>query len=306
MTRYQARWDHSAFEANVLRMFARTIQSIGLPRTASRNDLPETGEASEGAFAGGNSHSGTDRSPGAQPNAYADLQPMPNSLLNPPPEAANASQDLLSVAPAGERPPADRIEPVLTSPDDFSDLIALANGDDDDPLQPLREPYPPEHSGHDGMARFLAADIDESDPLAALTLEYRDALLSQKSGNAREPMVTAEDRGEPVIKAPQDPFAELVDPSHVESSVFDLLTKGKNIDTLLESLDPFGAEQIFSADETHEILALLAPNGIAAHRASQTAQLTREEHHMVSMDSHMAMPDSNEYEEPEFPDENNR
>jgi hypothetical protein len=231
---------------------------------------------------------------------------MPEFVLNPPLEAANASEDFVQLLPSGEGSPADRIEPVLTRPDDFSDLIALADEEDDDPLQLLREPHPSECSGHDGMAMFMAADIDESDPLAALTLEYRHALLSQKSGTSHEPMAAAEDRCESVIRVPHDPFAELVDPSHVESSVFDLLTKGKNIDTLLESLDSFGAEQIFSADETHEILTLLAPHGIPARRASQTAQLAREEHHMVSMDSHMAMPDSIEYEEPEFLDENNR
>jgi hypothetical protein len=230
---------------------------------------------------------------------------MPDFVLNPPLEAANAPEDSLPVQPSGVSPPPDRIEPVLIRPDDFSDLIALADENDDDPLQLLREPHPPERSERDGMAMFLTADIDESDPLAALTLEYRHALLSQKSGNAHELKATAEVRGESVIRASHDPFAELADPSHAESSVCELLTKGKNIDTLLERLDSFGDEQIFKANETHEILALLAPRGIPAHRANRTAQLAREEHHMVSMDSHMALPDSIEYEEPESLDENN-
>ncbi|WP_231337642.1 TagK domain-containing protein [Paraburkholderia sprentiae] len=191
-------------------------------------------------------------------------------------------------------------------PDDFSDLIALAEEHDEDPLQLRREPHAPEDGAHGGMAMLLAAGIDEADPLAALTLEYRHALLSHKNGSAHQPKATAEDHGEPIIRAPHDPFARLVDPLHSESSVFDLLTKGKNVDTLLESLDSFGAEQIFRADETQEILALLAPRGLPRHRAKTTAQLAREEHHMVSVDSHIAMPESIEYEEPQFSDEDIR
>ncbi|MGF6367417.1 hypothetical protein OKW40_000167 [Paraburkholderia sp. RAU6.4a] len=263
-------------------------------------------EASQRAFVGENSHVGVEGSPRARPSAHTDLQPMPDLLRNPPLEIANASGDFVQAPPSSVNSAADRVEPVLMKPDDFSDLIALADEDDNDLLQLRREPNPAEPGAHDGMAKLLAADIDAADPLAALTLEYRHALLSQESGNAHEPKASAEDHGGSIIGSPHDPFAELVDPSRAEASVFDLLTKGKNIDTLLDSLDSFSAEQIFESDETHEILALLAPRGIPAHRASRTAQLAREEHHMISMDSHIAMPESIEYEEPEFSDENNR
>jgi hypothetical protein len=306
MTGYHARWDHSPFEAGALRTFAQTIQSLGRVPAVSRSDPSEMGEASQWAFAGENSRAGVECSPGAGPSAHTDLQPMPNFLLNPPLEIVNSSEDFVPAPPSSANPPADRIEPVLTKPDDFSDLIALADEDDDDPLQLRREPDSAEPGGHDGIAKLLTADIDEADPLAALTLEYRHALLSQKSGNAHEPKGSAKAHGESIIGSPHDPFAELVDPSHTEASVFDLLTKGMNIDTLLDRLDSFGAGQIFEADKAHEVLALLAPRGIPAHRASRTAQLAREEHHMVSMDSYIAMPESIEYEEPEFPDENKR
>ncbi|ADG20097.1 hypothetical protein BC1002_6237 [Paraburkholderia atlantica] len=231
---------------------------------------------------------------------------MPDLLPNPPLEKANASEASVPAPPSSVNPPVDRIEPLLMKPDDFSDLIALAADDDDDPLHSWREPHSAQLSGHDGKAMLPAADIDEADPLAALTLEYRDALLSQKSDHAPEPKASPEADSESIIGSPPDPFAELVDPSHPEASVFDLLTKGENIDTLLDSLDSFGAEQIFEADETHEILSLLAPHGMPAHRASRAARLAREEHHLVSMDSHIAMPESIEYEEPEFSDENIR
>ncbi|MGF6297083.1 hypothetical protein OKW42_000413 [Paraburkholderia sp. WC7.3d] len=305
MSGYQARWDHSPVETGALKTFARTIQSIGLAFAVARNDLSETGDASQTGFAGENSRAGVPRSSGAQPSAHADLQPMSDYLLNPPVEAVSASEDSLPALPSGGNPPADRIEPVLRKPDDFSDLIALADEHDDDPLQRRRESHAPADGAHGGLPMLVAADIDEADPLDALKLEYRHALLSQKNGNAHEPKAKPEDHRESIIGAPHDPFAGLVDPLHRESSVFDLLTKGKNIDTLLESLDSFGAEQIFKADENHEILALLAPRGLPRHRASTTAPLTREEHHMVSVDSHMAMPESIEYEEPEFPDDEN-
>ncbi|MEX3636245.1 TagK domain-containing protein [Paraburkholderia sp. BR14427] len=288
-TGYHARWDHSPFEASALRTFARTIQSLALVRAVSRNG-----------------RAGVACSSDAVPNAHPDFQPMPDLLMNPHLEKANAPEDSVPTPPSSANSPAARIEPVLTKPDDFGDLIALADENDDDPLPSRREPHPAEHGGHDGMAKLLAADIDEADPLAALTLEYRDALLNQNSGNAPEPKASAEAQSEPIIGSSPDPFAELVDPSQMETSVFDLLTEGKNIDTLLDDLDSFGAEQVFEADQTHEILALLAPRGIPAHRASRTALLAREEHYLVSMDSHMAMPESIEYEEPAFSDENNR
>jgi hypothetical protein len=292
MTGYQARWDNSPPAANALRTFARTI--------------PATHAAPVQA----------DLEPVLEPALEPFLAPVPDPEPTPLPEAAHAPEHFLPDPRPDVSPPADRIEPVLANPDtfsadDFSDLIALANGYDDDPLELRRAPHAADIWEHDGMARFLAASVDSSDPLAALMLEYRHALLSPKSGSAYDPGKTVEDhaareRAHPAIRAPHDPFAELVDPLHTEASVFDLLTKGKNIDTLLDSLDSFGAEQIFKANETHEILALLAPRGSAPHRAGRTARLAREEHHMISMDSHMAMPDSIENEEPEFSNETDR
>ncbi|MCC8402570.1 TagK domain-containing protein [Paraburkholderia sp. MMS20-SJTN17] len=303
MTGYQARWEHSPLEAHALRTLARTIQSVGPAPAVSRNDLPERSDASPKAFAGSTSRAGPERARCARPGNHADLQPMPDFSPDPPREALNAAEDLLAGQPSAVAPAADRIEPALPKLDEFSELIALAGEDDDDPLQLRRDPHAPERVEPDGLAKFLTAGSDASDPLAALTLEYRQALLSQKSGDAHEPRATSADRVESAILAPQDPFAELVDPSQTELSVSDLLTKGENIDTLLESLDSFDAGQIFKADQTQEILTLLAPRGVTSHRASRTPQLVREEHHLVSMDSHIAMPDSIEYEATEFPDE---
>jgi len=209
-------------------------------------------------------------------------------------------------------PAAIRVEPALAKPDYLSDLIALAcnsRGDGlGDSLHIGLEPPIHDEDTHAGAAMPMPADADAdtSDPLAALTREYRRALLNRKSGNPHELKTTAADESSPAIRARRDPFAELADSSQGESSVFDLLTHGKNIDTLLGDLDSFGAGQIFESEEPHEILTLLAPHGIPARRASQAAPLAREEHHMVSVDSHMSMPDSIEYEEPESVDENDR
>ncbi|SMG54299.1 TagK domain-containing protein [Paraburkholderia susongensis] len=200
-----------------------------------------------------------------------------------------------------------RIEPVLTKPEDLSDLVALADDNHCDPLHIGRELLAQEDDAHAGTTMLAPSDVHESDPLAALTLEYRRALLSQKStGTTHELRTTTAHESAPPIRAQHDPFADLADPSHGESSVFDLLMNGKNVDTLLDSLDSFGAGQIFESDESHEILALLAPRGVSARRTSPAAPLAREEHHMVSVDSHMPTPDSIEYEEPESPDENDR
>ncbi|MCC8395699.1 TagK domain-containing protein [Paraburkholderia sp. MMS20-SJTR3] len=187
---------------------------------------------------------------------------------------------------------------------DFSDLLALADGCADDPLLQIgREPLPLEQGGLDSESLRVTEYPDETDPLSALTLEYRRALLSQRSDNAHQLKTTTAEGTGPVIRVSHDTFAELTSHSHPEASVVDLLTEGKTVDTLLESLDTFGAEQIFEANQTHEILALLAPHGLSARRPGPTAQLARAEHHMVSVDSYMPMPNSIEDEAPKIADE---
>ncbi|WP_322015190.1 TagK domain-containing protein [Paraburkholderia sp. J12] len=213
-------------------------------------------------------------------------------------------EDRLSSKPV----PSDSTAPA--SPADFSDLIAmsgaLADRDGDPLLSLLDRSAPAMEDPDDGKVLFLPVDTDGQDPLATLTLEYQQALLSQKSGHEHDLKSAHADGSGPIIVAPQDPFADLANHPDSEASVFDLLTKGRNIDTLLGSLDAFDAGQIFEAEKHHDILTLLAPRGIAARRGAHAAPLSREEHHMISMDSHMAMPDVIEEDTPGSPHENHR
>ncbi|NML34761.1 TagK domain-containing protein [Paraburkholderia sp. G-4-1-8] len=242
--------------------------------------------------------------PHAEPERRSDLSSEP---LEPPRETSLSSGHAEVTHHLDAAPPPGKIEPTLAAAGDFSDLIALAGGCDEDPLLQIGlEPTPPEDDGHDGMAMFFAAESDETDPLAALTLEYRRALLSQQNGNAHELKTATADGTGPVVRVPHDTFADLTNRSQPEASVVDLLTQGKNVDTLLDSLDTFGAGQIFEANPTHEILSLLAPRGLSARRASPTAQLARAEHHMVSVDSYMPMPNSIEDETPQIPNDPKR
>jgi|GEM_PF-1668053 len=328
MTGYQARWDNSPVEAGVLTMFATTIRSIRAIGSqaavtqlspASRRDPAGTRAACCASHPCRGSGTDTARASNSHAPSHASLEPLPDSPLTLPDETPIPSEASGPLRRADE-PPAGSIEPVLAKPDDWSDLIALAgDGHSTIPAAPLyraTEPPAPEDHGRDGSPSFwpaglgeigaLEANAAESDPLAALTLEYRQALLSPKSGSTRTLKTAGVDSNSAALPMQHDPFAEPASPSDAESSVLDLLTNGKNVDTLLDSLDAFGSGQIFEADETHEILALLAPHGLSPRHASQAAQLARQEHHLVSVDSHIPMPDSIEHEEPESLDEHDR
>ncbi|WP_233838004.1 TagK domain-containing protein [Paraburkholderia sp. ZP32-5] len=342
MTGYQARWDNSPIKADALTMFARTIRSFAAirpmgsqetitPRTlgtlitttqrssASHTDLSDahTTGCALGTSVGDSTNAG-DISNGNL-LSRGDDQPLSDSPSKLPDETTNPTE-ADSPAHLTNEPLAEPLQPVLAKPEDWSDLIALA-GDDHSAIQPkpLRrasEPPAPENPQHDSDSLFwpaglgemgaLESNASEADPLAMLTLEYRQALLSRKSGNVHALKKASTDSHGSAITPQHDPFAELALSSQGESSVFDLLTQGRNIDTLLDSLDAFGSGQIFEADEPHEILALLAPGGLSPRRTSQTAPLARQEHHLVSVDSPMSVPDSTEYEVTASPDEHDR
>jgi hypothetical protein len=331
MTGYQARWDTSPVTAGVLTMFARTIRTIAaiesMESVESRTQHPlvSRGSPSEPIAPGRALHAGagrgTDSGSASNSNAAsrANPQPLSDSPLNLPDETPSPSE-ANGPTHRASKPVAVAIEPVLSKPEDWSDLIALA-GDGHgtvpgDLLRSASESPAPEVHGHArgssfwpagmGEAGALESDTSEVDPLATLTREYRDALLSQKSGNTRALKAASSNSNGRATTPQHDPFDELAPRSHAESSVFELLTHGRNIDTLLDSLDAFGSDQIFAADQAHEILMLLAPRGLSPRHTTQAAQLAREEHHMVSMDSHLSVPDSTEYEETKSPDEHDR
>jgi hypothetical protein len=184
---------------------------------------------------------------------------------------------------------------------DFSDLIALAGPA---ALDERYHDHPHgEHAsllalgrGSQGSGIELPLEADESDPLAALTAEYRQALLHHKRDYSHELKKTSVDNA-PIAAVPHDPFADAAARYAQGSLLDDLLGSRQNIDTVLESLDAFAADQLFEPDEQHEILALLAPGAVADPLFPQTALLARQEHHLISVDSHIPMLDTTQSEE---------
>ncbi|PJO21610.1 hypothetical protein Y5A_018600 [Burkholderia glumae AU6208] len=169
--------------------------------------------------------------------------------------------------------------------DAFDELIAIAGMTvdavhQDDPMLSSRSMLP-------------LVDEEDPDPLAALAREYQRTLLGGEPRSAHGLKAAASASVEhalPVATARNIFDRHAAPPGH-DASVFDLLTKDKNIDALLDELDTFGANHLFEPEPRHEILSLLAPRGVRASLAAQTAQLARAEHHLISLDSHLAMSD---------------
>ncbi|MGV2293052.1 TagK domain-containing protein [Trinickia sp. YCB016] len=191
----------------------------------------------------------------------------------------------------------------LAQPADFSDLIALAG-------PTLLDDHYHDHpsGGHKALALLgngsnggdmsLTFDDEEKDPLAALTAEYKQTLLHRTRGSSHE-LKNVSTENAPIVAPPNDPFTDMLRRRDDGSLLEDLLGSSRNIDAVLESLDEFGAEQIFEADERHEILSLLAPGNARSQLFPQPAMLARQEHHLISVDSHIQMVNSTHYDEQE-------
>ncbi|TKC89803.1 TagK domain-containing protein [Trinickia terrae] len=154
------------------------------------------------------------------------------------------------------------------------------------------------HGSNGSGMPLMLDDEEEADPLAALTAEYKQTLLHRTRGSSHE-LKNVSTENAPIAAPPNDPFMDMLE-RHGEGSLLeDLLGSNRNIDAVLESLDKFGAEQIFEADERHEILSLLAPGNAPSQLFPQPAMLARQEHHLISVDSHIPMVDSTQYDEEE-------
>lgn len=180
-----------------------------------------------------------------------------------------------------------------TWPDDFRDLIALAGPN----VRVVR--YHDHPSGEPALLDTLEerpvvdmADLpsgeDETDVLAALALEYREALMYGGQGRARKLKnidVTAR------ALLPADPFRD--GPMKISPGTLldDLLGPGR-MQRVMAQLDAFGAGQLFAPVEQHEILALFAPRSLHGRRTPQAALLARQEHHVFSVDSCVPMLDA--------------
>ncbi|WGS45869.1 TagK domain-containing protein [Burkholderia sp. JSH-S8] len=172
----------------------------------------------------------------------------------------------------------------IDAPIDFGDLTALADpmrdlgADFDDPL-PITA-LPGDH-GH------MPLDPNDADPLVALAAEYRQVLLNHQCGYAHALKSMPVDSGPVAFPPPPSPFDE----QDSDKSLLDLLASGQNIDTILGDLDGFNGDMLFETDAQHEILTLMAPDNTVRSRFSIAATLAREEHHQVTADSHLQMPD---------------
>lgn len=278
MTGYHARWKTAGIERGRIRTYARTLRPVDEPLAEEPTDA---------------------RQPVGEPHASDNVAPL---RVVPPPSNVDAAPSMASLdaAPApspdtssddDERPERAAKTAATVAPDDFSDLIALAGPA---ALDDGYHDYPAalhttvaSRRGHSDGPSTLLLDNENADPLLTLAAEYEQALLHEARGE-RHQLTTNADPAErtPVARPPSDPFDD-VNLAPSSQSLLDLLVAGQNIDTLLDSLDPFGAERIFEGEKRHEILSLLASPTHVAQRTSPTAQLAREEHHLISVDSHI-------------------
>ncbi|MFC5472438.1 TagK domain-containing protein [Paraherbaspirillum soli] len=130
---------------------------------------------------------------------------------------------------------------------------------------------------------------DASDPLAALWLEYRQALMHRERASAHDLSSSDRYRGSPV---PDDPFAPYSERLSGGSLLEDLLGAQHLFGAVVAELDRFGDHTLFAEEPTTEILRLLAPPGAAIQPNPPAAQLAQREHHMISMDSHFQISSS--------------
>ncbi|KVK99020.1 TagK domain-containing protein [Burkholderia ubonensis] len=132
-----------------------------------------------------------------------------------------------------------------------------------------------------------ALDPHGGDPLAALFAEYRHALVH--GGRKQVHALKSVERPGGAAPLPDDPFADVAN-HHREGSLFcDLLGSRQSIDCVLDDMNAFLADEIFAVDARQDVLLLLAPPRRNRTHASQTAPLTRHEHHLISADSHFPM-----------------
>jgi hypothetical protein len=173
---------------------------------------------------------------------------------------------------------------------DFSDLIALAGpqtvlgmlhkGPAD--LHAIGWSQADTDSRGAPAAANLEPALDNSDPLAALSLEYRRALLNHERDSSYDMAAAGKRRSGPL---PEDPFALYAD-RLAHGSLQDDLLGVKKIDSFISEMDHFGGDALFAEESPSEILRLLAPPGAAVQLLPPTGQLSQREHHLISMDSH--------------------
>ncbi|CAJ7784185.1 type VI secretion system [Burkholderia pseudomallei] len=129
-----------------------------------------------------------------------------------------------------------------------------------------------------------AFDSTNHDPLAHLLTEYRRALIHQERSYAH--VLKSIERPQIAVPLPDDPFLDAPGRYRRGSLLGDLLGSRQNIDYVLDEMNPFRAEALFTDEARHDVLLLLAPRRRKKAHFPQTALLARHEHHLMSVDSH--------------------
>ncbi len=112
-------------------------------------------------------------------------------------------------------------------------------------------------------------------------------------------------RGDVYLSAPAhlEDFSHLSDPL---ATLQDLVTGHLHIDEVFDGLDSLREMELFTEEETPEILKLFAPGGQPTSQRVQTPpHLTRKEHHAVSVDSYYRITQYQNHTTEDVVDDNN-
>ena len=164
------------------------------------------------------------------------------------------------------------------------DALALpAHGDwaqgADDPFSILRRTDNALH-----YTAPLATPDEYMDPLEELQREAEAVLRNPESVNTYRQSAFAElPAAIPDTSAQSKHLWASTDAN--AGSLLDLLAGPVGINHLIGTLDSLDTRQLLMPPTTPDVLQLFAGNLAASQRRSMTAELTRREHHLVSMDS---------------------
>jgi hypothetical protein len=132
-------------------------------------------------------------------------------------------------------------------------------------------------------------EAESHDPLASLFDEYQHALIQHEGGHVHKHELKAIGQPKVSTPVPDDPFTGHAERYRDGSLLGDLLAGRSSIKNVLDEMNPFFADDLFRREPSHDVLHLLAPHGTAPQQFARTAPLTRQEHHVISADSHFPM-----------------
>ena len=156
---------------------------------------------------------------------------------------------------------------------DFSDLI---------PMEPVSATRP----------RQPVAGVSAQDPLEVLHQQYLHKLHNPSAAD-NDLLWVDITRGDP--RALVDPLQSLMEAAGPHNGLDDLLGQPQSIHSVLQSLNPVGAQDVLAPETFDSVMHLFAPEGLRQREAESLELLvqrslpglTRKEHHSLSVDSAM-------------------